>query len=244
MKRVKKFYESVRIERTPSGLFELLLDGRSVRTPLGAKLQLGNEGLACAVATEWELQTKFVVPNTMPINTIVMTNIDIDSKLDRREKLEQINRFFQTDTIRFPDLNVESNLFKDQKAKWTPVIRFLGDRGVAVSQSATGFGIPESTSQEIAEIHEKIVDSYDSLTLTMLETGAKYLKSGCISLSLIEGVLTPQEAFEAAYIEELTQRKDWGLVEGDHDLGDAETNLWLNGIHLLALVTKPPSLVI
>jgi chaperone required for assembly of F1-ATPase len=59
------------------------------------------------------------------------------------------------------------------------------------------------------------------------------LKSGSIGIALLEGALTPKDAFEAAYVEEIVQRREWGEVEGDHDLNDAETMLWLNGIRLL-----------
>jgi ATP synthase F1 complex assembly factor 2 len=234
MKRVKKFYDAVDVRRSSEGLFELFLDGKTVRTPLGAKLQLGSEPIASALATEWQLQTDFVVPNAMPMNTIVMTNMDIDSKMNRREKIDQINRFFQTDTIRFPDIDDKSKLSINQKEKWNNIFNLLESRGVKITQSTSLFGLPETTDDEILNIHKKIVDNYDSLKLTMLETGAKYLKSGCLSIGLIEGFITPQEAYEAAYVEELTQRAEWGLVEGDHDLNDAETMLWLNGIHLLA----------
>ena len=238
MKRVKKFYGTVEVSRTSGGLYQLLLNGKSLKTPLGANMQVPSEAVATAAATEWELQDGFVIPNTMPINTIIMTNLDIDSHSDRGEKLKQINRFFQTDTIRFPDLDSRSKLAIIQQEKWQPIFNYLSSQGVKISQSTGGFSLPNSTEKEIENVHEKIVDKYDSLKLTMLETASKYLKSGSIGIGLIEGILTPDHAFEAAYVEELAQRTEWGLVEGEHDLTDAETLLWLNGISLLGSLVR------
>ena len=175
----------------------------------------------------------------MPINTIMMTYIDVDSRMSRNEKLEQINRYIQTDTVRFPDTDPESELAALQTAKWGKVHSFLEKNGVRIDRSLNGIGIPASATNEIEQINTGIMAKYNPLTLTMLETASKYLKSGTIGISLLEGIVSPREAFEAAYVDELWQRTNWGLVEGDHDISDAETMLWLNGISILAsLVDK------
>ena len=239
MKRIKRFYDTVSVNKLTNGRFSLLLDGKSVKTPLGEPLTFPSEAVASAVATEWELQSAFVIPNTMPINTIMMTYIDVDSRMSRNEKLEQINRYIQTDTVRFPDTDPESELAALQTAKWGKVHSFLEKNGVSMNRSLNGIGIPASSTNEIEQINTGIMAKYNPLTLTMLETASKYLKSGTIGISLLEGIVSPREAFEAAYVDELWQRTNWGLVEGDHDISDAETMLWLNGISILAsLVDK------
>jgi chaperone required for assembly of F1-ATPase len=115
------------------------------------------------------------------------------------------------------------------------VLEFFQQRGIHISQSPNGIAVPAGAEVEIATINREILaeDRFDPLRLTVLETAAKYLKSGSIGIALLEGALTPKDAFEAAYVEEIVQRREWGEVEGDHDLNDAETMLWLNGIRLL-----------
>jgi ATP synthase F1 complex assembly factor 2 len=234
MKRLKRFYDTVDIQRVSNDQYKLLLNGKSVKTPLGSHYVLPSEPVASAIATEWELQQEFVIPNTMPMNTILMTNIDLDSNMERSEKLAQINKYFQTDTLRFPDLDTESNLSRLQAEKWKPILDFLVARNVRFTQATGGFALPPSTEDEILEMNDKLLSPYDSLKLTMLETASKYLKSGSTAVGLIDGVIGPEQAFEAANVEELAQRAEWGLVEGDHDLHDAETRLWLHGIGFLS----------
>lgn len=237
MKRIPRFYKDVSVGiDSNTKRFNLLLDGKTVKTPLGESFQLESDLIASAITTEWKHQEDFLVPNTMPMSTMMMTYIDIDSKISRKDKLHQISRFLLTDTIRFPDENLESTLAKEQERVWQPVLNFFTSAyGIPISQSPVGFGIPEGSQEEVHKINNLILsdERYCGLRLTILETAAKYLKSGSIGISLLEGALTPDSAFQAAYVEEIVQRREWGECEGDHDLNDAETMLWLHGIDVL-----------
>jgi len=233
MKRIKRFYDKVSIGKNSSNTFSLLLDGKAVKTPLGEKMLFDSEGVACAIATEWELQKDYIVPNTMPMNTIMMTYMDVDSKVSRGDKLAQIGRFLQTDTIRFPDTLVGSDLHAQQLISWQPVLDFFDSRGIRITQSMNGFAIPPGAEDEINRIKSEILKEFTPLRLTVLETAAKYLKSGTVGIALLENAINPQAAFDAANVEEIVQRREWGEAEGDHDINDAETMLWLNGIRLL-----------
>ena len=237
MKRIPRFYKEVSVGfDSLSKRYNLLLDGKSVKTPLGESLQFNSELIASAISTEWKHQDEFVVPNTMPMSTMMMTYIDIDSKIDRRDKLAQFNRFLMTDTLRFPHEDPNSTLFKEQTNAWEPVLGFFKSKyGVQISQSTSGFGVPPGADEEIKRINDVVLseDRYDGLRLTILETAAKYLKSGSVGIALLEEAITPEQAFHAGYIEEIVQRREWGEVEGDHDLNDAETMVWLHGVDVL-----------
>ena len=237
MKRIPRFYKDVTVGiDSMTKKYNLLLDGKTVKTPLGEPLQFASELIASAVSTEWKHQEEFVVPNTMPMSSMTMTYIDIDSKMDRQDKLAQFNRFLMTDTIRFPQEDRNSALSKEQAMAWEPVIGFFKSKyGIQISQSESGFGVPPGSDEEIKLVNEMILSEnrYDGLRLTILETAAKYLKSGSVGIALLEGALNPERAFQAAYVEEIVQRREWGEVEGDHDLNDAETMVWLHGIDVL-----------
>lgn len=49
------------------GKFEISLDKRKLKTPLGKLLQLPNEALAVAVATEWDTQRDIIQQHSMHI---------------------------------------------------------------------------------------------------------------------------------------------------------------------------------
>ncbi|GBO05290.1 hypothetical protein AVEN_144493-1 [Araneus ventricosus] len=63
---VKRFYRSVHVSES-DGRYEISLDKRKLKTPSGTLLQLPNEALAAAVATEWDLQQKIIQRHNMHI---------------------------------------------------------------------------------------------------------------------------------------------------------------------------------
>ena len=56
----KRFYKNVDIASAGNGIFEVTLDSKKVKTPNGAVLTVENEGLALAVAHEWQAQDEVV----------------------------------------------------------------------------------------------------------------------------------------------------------------------------------------
>jgi ATP synthase mitochondrial F1 complex assembly factor 2 len=235
MKRLKRFYDIVSVDALGDSQFRLLLDGRQVRTPLMKPLILPNEGVASAIASEWELQSEFVVPNTMPMNTMFMTWIDVDSPITHRDKWNQITKYFRTDTLRFAEPDVQSALSKAQNRTWEPIESFIESKiGSRISKSSNGFIVPDFADSEIQSVYDNIVRKYPPVKLTILETAAKFTKSGTVGLALVENVISTDQAYNAAFVEETYQRENWGVAEGDHDLNEAEAMLWLSGVSILS----------
>lgn len=57
------------ITKLPTGILTVTLDGRPLRTPEGAKLEIpkSHRLLAALVATEWENQEKLIKPHALPM---------------------------------------------------------------------------------------------------------------------------------------------------------------------------------
>jgi chaperone required for assembly of F1-ATPase len=71
----RRFWSDATIRPEADG-FAVLLDARPVRTPLKAPLILPTEGLALAVAAEWQAQDGKVRPETMPFTRTANSAID------------------------------------------------------------------------------------------------------------------------------------------------------------------------
>ena len=73
--RVARFYGAV--ERSMYSPFEILLDGKAVKTPRGGTLSTGrSRALADAIADEWRAQDGVIRPETMPLTKLMNTAID------------------------------------------------------------------------------------------------------------------------------------------------------------------------
>lgn len=63
---IQKFYKIAGVKQTDKG-FQVHLDGRNIKTPERNPVILPNEILALGVATEWQVQDKFIKPFSMPL---------------------------------------------------------------------------------------------------------------------------------------------------------------------------------
>lgn len=59
--------------------------------------------------------------------------------------------------------------------------------------------------------------------LTAVEQLAAAVKSTLLAISVIGGRVGIEQALRLARLEELEQIKEWGLVEGAHDIDEADT---------------------
>ncbi len=59
-----------------AGAHQVLLDGKPLRTPARAPLDLPTRALAEAIAAEWQAQAETVWPSTMPLTPLAATAID------------------------------------------------------------------------------------------------------------------------------------------------------------------------
>ena len=74
---VKRFYERVGVRCAAKAEYLVTLDGRDLRTPAKKLLSVPTEGLAWAIASEWEAQPKQrIQPSLMPLMTLATTTID------------------------------------------------------------------------------------------------------------------------------------------------------------------------
>jgi archaellum component FlaF (FlaF/FlaG flagellin family) len=85
---VAKYYENVDIrevigstaggsESSSTNQYEILLDGKPLKSPKRAQFILPNKLLACAIATEWATQEDDLIrPFTMPLMQLSSTALD------------------------------------------------------------------------------------------------------------------------------------------------------------------------
>lgn len=72
-------------ERHQYGVY---LDGRIVKTPMRNKLALPSYELAFVIAHEFNMQSDYLRPATMPILSLSRTTIDMDLQSNIRENIE------------------------------------------------------------------------------------------------------------------------------------------------------------
>jgi chaperone required for assembly of F1-ATPase len=224
--QVKRFYDKVSTEFSPSEKqWKILLDGKTLRTPARAPLLLPTKSLAEGVAFEFEDQTDLIRPALMPLMTIASTAIDV-TRHNMATSIDRISAFLETDTVSFLHES-DDELREKQISHWNPLREAVQiDHGIETNQ-AVGLTLPQGQSEPGKKKLLEILENLDFWKLTTFEIGASYSKSAVIALALLNNRIDVEKAIEAALVEELHQREIWGTVEGDHDIAESETAMWL-----------------
>jgi chaperone required for assembly of F1-ATPase len=195
---MKRFYKLVSHKKTNDG-FVIQLDGKTVHTPLGQDLCAPTQSLAEAVVLEWAEQEEKVKPETMPLTQILTTAID---KIRDREKItESCMRYLDTDLVCYWCKEPE-DLAKKQKEVWGAWVKWFDSH----------FEVPLYTTKKIdaitqeEEAHKRVwnyIESLDDTYFTILHIMTSLSGSLILALAFSEGDITPEEIFEASYLEEL-----------------------------------------
>ena len=161
-KERKRFYKAVTISQQ-DGQFQVNLDRRRLRTPLGNIVTVPNEPLALSVATEWEAQKEVIHTPSMYISRLCNKAIDNPLNETADERIDQILPFLDTDTICFR-AEEPPVLVALQETAWDPVMQWVEQRFDVIfgsSTSVTGPQIPADTKEKV----RKFLCSFDSWSL-------------------------------------------------------------------------------
>ena len=206
MRRRARFYRDVVVEKAGEA-YRILLDGKPLRTPVGAPFLLPNETLAQAVADEWQAQgEKF---NAESLHLTKLANTAIDRVAANREAwIEQILAFARSDLLCYRAI-APQGLVARQAAQWDPLLQWARARYGAQLRTATGIGFVEQPPEAIEGL-ARALEGHDDFALAALHAAATLTGSAIIALGLSEERLGAEEAFAAAELDEIYQAERWG----------------------------------
>jgi ATP synthase F1 complex assembly factor 2 len=225
-----RFYKHVGVKRSSDGeAWQVLLDSRVLKTPARNPLHLPSQELALAVAMEWDFQTsqKGIEPTLMPLMTLSSTAIDQISPAAELT-VQSVMNYLRTDTTCFPvSPSEDAKLRERQDRLWTPIRQALEEEmGIVLHVSDGGLARPEHPAATVRRI-QALLESLPSLELAAVQCITMDCKSLVIALALAHRLITVQEAFAAARVEEQFNIDEWGLVEGGHDFDITHSELQL-----------------
>ena len=115
----KRFYKAVSTEASKGG-FAILLDGRPLRTPVKAPLEVPAPALAEAIAAEWDGQGARLDPRGLILTKLANTAIDRVAPQSGRVVAEIVD-YAASDLVCYRAAEPES-LAARQSAAWDPVL--------------------------------------------------------------------------------------------------------------------------
>ena len=142
---------------------------------------------------------------------------------NREEVINRLVRFALTDMLLFWGQN--KDLVEKQEKIWGPLLEWASYELNAKFIKTQGLDVPE---QEKTSGHrlKLFLESLSDKELAAFYVAALNMKSVLLAAALVKGRIHAQEAFEAAYLEELWQAENWGVeAEAEKRRGEIRQEL-------------------
>ena len=205
--RPKRFYKTVTTAAGEGG-FAILLDGRAVKTPAGARLALPSQALAELVAAEWAAQEEFIVLPLMGATRLAYTVIDRITQA-RSETAAELARYAGADLICY-FAEAPQALVALQRESWEPLLDWAQTTHGLSLVRASGI-IHQAQPQDTLDRALALAQAQDDFTLAGLAFGAALFGSAVLTLALQGGRLSGQAAFDLSRLDQAFQEERWGI---------------------------------
>ncbi|WP_374449652.1 ATP12 family chaperone protein [Stella sp.] len=203
---MRRVYKSVSVAKGDGG-FEVRLDGRPVRTPARRSLHVPTEGLAAAIAAEWDGQGETVRPDRMPMMQLACTALD-RVQPDPAAVADAAARFGETDLVCYRADDPPA-LAHRQHAAWQPLLDWVALDHDAAFKVAHGI-MPVAQPAEAMAAMRAAVGRLDPWRLAALSVATAAAGSVVIGLALVAGRLDAEAAWAASQLDESFQIEQWG----------------------------------
>ena len=202
---LKRFYKDVTVGE--GAFFQILLDGRVVKTPKRRALTLPTRAAADAVAAEWAAQVAEINPASMPLTRF--TNTAIDAVSDATEEVAaDVMAFVGRDLLCYR-AETPKDLADLQAAKWDPVLNWVQETLHARFTVVPGVMPVDQPNAALYPLAHAL-QSFDAFRLTALHVMTTLTGSALLALARARGFLSADEAWAAANVDEDYQTALWG----------------------------------
>lgn len=187
--------------------FQVLLDGRPLRTPKKTALAVPYRALAEAIAAEWNAQGEEIDPVSMPLTRFA--NSIIDGVIGREADVRaDILKYAASDLVCYR-ASGPAGLVQRQAAAWDRVLNWAREALRArfvLTEGVMPVAQPASALERVAGALEPL----DAYRLTSLHVMTTLTGSALLALALSRGALSVDEAWSAAHVDEDWQIEQWG----------------------------------
>jgi chaperone required for assembly of F1-ATPase len=208
-----RFYQAAAVGEGPEG-FQVLLDGRPVRTPARRLLAAPVRELGQALAAEWDAQQDRVDPAAMPLTRLANSIIDGVTPAPAPVAAE-IENYLGSDLL-FYRASEPAGLVASQRAHWDPVVEWareaLGARFVLI-EGVMHAPQPDAAIAAAVNAIPKGAGIEESWRLGALNVVTALTGSALLALALAAGRIAPGEAWAAAHVDEDWNMQFWGRDE-------------------------------
>lgn len=205
---IRRFYKDVTLGQQPGG-FQVLLDGRGIKTVGGLAQIVPTEALGEALAAEWRRQGEKIDPATLPLRDMADYAIDIVAG-DVAGTAKGLVAYAETDTLCYR-ADPDEPLHARQQAVWEPLLSSFEARYAITLVRVSGIVHRPQPAGSLAVLEARL-KALDPFALAGVEAMAKLAASLVTALAALDAAHEdePRALWQAACLEEEWQADLWG----------------------------------
>jgi len=204
---MKRFYKQVTVEPAAGGAWQVLLDGRGIKTP-GRRAQLvPTRALADAMGAEWAGQGEEIDPARFVLRDLADYAIDVVAPA-RAQAIAEIVPYAETDTLCYRAEEGEP-LHRRQVEVWEPLLTAAEQRWDIHFERVSGIIHRPQPPATLARLHAALAVESD-FSLAALRNLASLAASLVIALAAVAPGAEAEALWDVANLEEDWQAELWG----------------------------------
>ncbi len=206
---IRRFYKDVTLGQQTGGGWQVLLDGRGVKTVGGAAQIAPTAALGEALAAEWARQGEKIDPASLPLRDLTDYAIDMVAP-DPAKVAQGLIAYAETDTLCYR-ADPDAPLFARQHEAWEPLLSaFEAAHGISLVRVSGVLHRPQpATALAVLEARLRALDPF---TLAAVETMTTLAASLVTALCALDAAHEdePRALWQAVCLEEEWQADLWG----------------------------------
>ena len=203
----KRFYKESGIAAAGGG-FAVTLDGKPIRTPSRRQVVAPTDGIAKAIAAEWNAQGETIDPLTMPLTRFANSVAEVTDRVDA--VADDVAKYLGSDLLFYRAGHPEA-LVAREAAHWDPVLTWAAnDLGAHFILSE---GIVHVTQPEQALKAARGVFPADPWSVAALHVVTTVTGSALLALALFCGAMDSDDVWAAAHVDDDWNVEKWGVDE-------------------------------
>lgn len=204
--KARRFWTETAIAQDDEG-WQVLLDGRRLRSPAKAALILPNAAVAEAVRAEWDAQEGEIDPASMPLTRAA--NATIDKVIPQQEAVARmLAAYGGTDLVCYRAEGPPA-LIARQAEQWDPLLEWASEHYGARLRQTCGV-MPVMQERAALEALAAPLFAADPFTLTALHDLITLPGSLVIGLAVAQGRLDLDQGWAAGRVDAAWQEEQWG----------------------------------
>lgn len=210
---MKRFYKSVATVAVDGG-FGITLDDKALKTPAKGPLVLPTQGLAQAIADEWDAQVETVKPGKMRLMQLASTALDRVA-LHRLAVVDEAAAYAASDLLCYRAEAPESLVAREVQL-WQPLLDWAMVRFDAPLTVTSGIVHVVQPAASLKAL-KAVLSELDALALTAVADLTAACGSLVLALAVWDGRIDADAAAAATLIDETVQNERWGEDEEARD---------------------------